>query len=47
MIITDKFFRSALKETILYGLNNHEEKRGTGATDVLMFEHNYSNKLFK
>ena len=41
LLLTNKFFRWTLLETIKYAVNTHEEIRGNGAADVLVF-----NKFF-
>jgi len=46
-LLLNKKFRIRLRDTIYYGLNNQQEKRGEGASDVLFFEINYADKIIK
>lgn len=43
-IIFSKKFRYMFKNTVLYAINNYDEKRGDGASDVLLFKSYYWNK---
>ena len=39
-------FNDSLSDVLLYALNNYAEKRGEGASDVLMYDSNYGKDLF-
>ena len=45
--VTNKRFRFLLKSTLLYALNHFSDCRGDGASDVLLFQANYLDKIFK
>ena len=47
LVIFSKRFRRMLKDTILYALNNHREKHGYGASDVVLFSYYYSDRILK
>jgi hypothetical protein len=47
MLLTNKHFKMCLKETILYGLINQAENRGSFASGVMIFDVNYTEDIFE
>ena len=40
-------FNDHLSAVLLYALNNYSEKRGEGASDVLVYDNTYGRDLFE
>ena len=47
LLLRKKHFRWLLSETLIYALEHYATNRGSGASDVLIFDKYYSNIIFK
>ncbi|MFX0133033.1 MAG: hypothetical protein ACFFDN_05235, partial [Candidatus Hodarchaeota archaeon] len=47
LTLTNNDFRFYFKYTIAYAIVNYNDKRGKHASDVLIFQSKYFNKIFK